>query len=101
MIKSIIILIQFLALIYILQIANAESKVNRAPSQITTVPTQYESLLEELISLRKYNFSLCFSMLEVKNQNDYCWGYQILDVVLHGKTEDLIDEIIKERENGE
>ena len=97
MIKYVVITIQFLIIVYLLQIANAESKVNRAPSQIVTVPTQYESLLEELISIRKYNFSICFSKLEIRRQDEYCWAYNVLDVVLHGKTTEIFDEIEKEK----
>ena len=96
--KNLIILTQALIIIYILQTAIAKPvvKANRTPSVV--FKGSYSDLIEELRGLRRYNFEMCFTKLEVRDQNEYCWGYQILDVVLHNKAEDLIDEIIKERE---
>lgn len=84
MIKYIVITIQFLVIVYLLQIANAGTKVNRAPSQIVTVPTQYEKLVEELLSLRQFTFGLCFNEnVDISTQNEYCYAYNVLDVALY------------------
>ena len=96
MIRYSIIFVQLLVIIYILQIANfaKEPKITRGPSSVSK--KTYEGLIAELRGLRQYNFSMCFTKLEVRGQNEYCWAYNVLDIVLYDQNPEW--EMFKELE---